>query len=57
MSNGGIEMNVEKIVKGRIKDNERLFNKNDYSIIEENINLIEKIYLLGYLDAREIYMI
>ena len=45
---------AKKIVKKRIFDNERNFNKKEIYSIEKNENLIIKIYLLGFLDAKKI---
>lgn len=50
-----MEDNIVKIVKGRVKENKILFKKEEYIIIEENMNIVKQIYLLGYLDARSIY--
>ena len=41
---------MEKLIKERIKENERLFNKEELTFINENIKTINKIYLLGILD-------
>lgn len=46
---------VEEIVKERIKENKELFNKDEYNILEGNINLAKKMYILGFINAREIY--
>lgn len=46
---------VEKIMKERIKENEKLFNKNDLKIINNNINIMKKIYLMGLINGREIW--
>lgn len=46
---------VEEIVKERIKENKELFNKDEYNILEGNINLTKKMYILGFMNARSIY--
>lgn len=46
---------VEEIVKERIKENKALFNNREYNILEENINLAKKMYILGFINARSIY--
>ncbi|HJJ07562.1 MAG TPA: hypothetical protein OIM35_08170 [Clostridiaceae bacterium] len=46
---------IEEIVKERIKENKALFNKDEYNILEGNINLAKKMYILGFINARNIY--
>lgn len=43
---------IEEILKERIKENEKLFNKKELKIVKENKNIIEKIYLIGILDGK-----
>lgn len=42
--------NVEEIVKQRISKNEKLFTIEELKIIENNFNMVTKIYLLGIVD-------
>ena len=42
---------VEKILLERIKENKKFFSKDEISGVEENIEIGEKIYILGVLDA------
>ena len=42
---------VEKILLERIKENKKIFSKDEISVVEENIEIVEKIYFLGVLDA------
>lgn len=42
---------VEKILLERIKENKKFFSKDEISVVEENIEIGEKIYILGVLDA------
>lgn len=46
---------VEEIVRERIRENKMLFNNEEHNILEENINLAKKMYILGFINAREIY--
>ncbi|MEF2641526.1 MAG: hypothetical protein U0O04_03945 [Clostridia bacterium] len=46
---------VEEIVKERIRENKELFNKDENNILEGNINLAKKMYILGFINARNIY--
>lgn len=50
-----MEKEIVEIVKERLEENKGLFSKKEYSIIEENINIVKKIYLLGFINARNIY--
>lgn len=49
------EISVEKILKERIKENEELFNKEEIALLNNNIRIIKKIYLLGLINGRNIY--
>lgn len=42
---------MKEIVKGRVKENEKLFTKEELNFIKDNSKLIEKIYLLGSVDC------
>lgn len=42
---------VEKILLERINENKKIFSKDEISVVEENIEIGEKIYILGELDA------
>lgn len=46
---------VEEIVKERIKENEKLFTKKELKFINNNFNLIKKIYLIGVINSKEIW--
>ena len=50
-----MENNMEKLIKERIKENEKLFNKKELIFLYNNVNIIQKIYLLGVLDNNCIY--
>lgn len=41
---------IEEILKERIEENEELFSGEELKIIKDNVNIIEKIYLIGILD-------
>ncbi len=45
-------MNLEKLVKERIEENEKLFNKEEICFINEKMETIKKIYLLALLDTK-----
>ncbi len=46
-----VENSVERIVVERIKENKKLFNEKELKIINDNVNIIKKIYILGILDV------
>ena len=48
-------MELEEYVKERIKENEKLFSKEDLEIINSSIKVIKKIYLIGLVNGRNIY--
>lgn len=45
-------MNLEKLIKERIEENEKLFNKEEIYFINKKIETIKKIYLLALLDTK-----
>lgn len=46
---------VEKIVKERIKENEKLFTMEELKIIKDNAKIVKKIYLIGLVNGKQIY--
>lgn len=48
-------MKMEKITKDIINNNKELFSENELEIINQNIKIVKKIFLLGLLSGREIY--
>ena len=49
------KLNVEKIVKERIKENEKLFTGEELIFLNNHVNLIKKIYLIGLMNGKQIY--
>lgn len=45
-------MNFEKLVKERIEENEKLFNKEEICLINKKMKTIKKVYLLALLDTK-----
>lgn len=43
-------MELEEIVKERIKENKKLFSKEELEMINSSIKVVKKIYLLAFLD-------
>jgi hypothetical protein len=48
-------MELEEIVKERIKENEKLFSKEELETIENNIILTKKVYMIGLVNGKQIY--
>lgn len=46
---------VNEIVKDRIKENEKLFTKQELKFIKNSNNIIKKIYLIGLIDGKNIW--
>ena len=44
-------MDKKKIIKERIKDNEKIFNSKQLKFIQKNQEFIMKIYMLGSMDT------
>lgn len=45
---------MNNFIKKRIKDNEKIFNKEELLQIEKNYIIIKKIYLIGLSDGQKI---
>lgn len=48
-------MELEEIVKERIKENKKLFSKEELKTIENNIILTKKVYMIGLVNGKQIY--
>lgn len=48
-------MELEEIVKERIKENEKLFSEEELETIENNIILTKKVYMIGLVNGKQIY--
>lgn len=46
---------VEEIVRKRVQENQKLFTKEELKFIENNMELMKKLYLLGLTNGKEIY--
>lgn len=49
------KINVEKFIRERLKENEDLFTKEEQKYISENKECVKKIYLLGFINAKNCY--
>ncbi len=48
-------MELEEIIDEIILENEELFNKEELLMINSNLKVIKKIYLLGLINGKQIY--
>lgn len=48
-------MELEEIIEEIILENEELFNKEELLMINSNLKVIKKIYLLGLINGKQIY--
>lgn len=48
-------MGLEEIIDEIILENEELFNKEELLMINSNLKVIKKIYLLGLINGKQIY--
>ena len=48
-------MGLEEIIEEIILENEELFNKEELLMINSNLKVIKKIYLLGLINGKQIY--
>ena len=49
------KINVESFVSERLKENENLFTEEELKNINMNKECAKKIYLLGFINARNCY--
>ena len=49
------EINNDIFIERALTDNKELFSAKEYRMAFKHIELTRKIYLLGYVNAREIY--
>lgn len=42
---------LEKFLEKRVENNKKIFTENELQIIKDNMELINKVYLLGILDS------
>lgn len=50
-------MKIEKIFEERVEENRKLFTEKDMLTINNNKDIMKKIYLLGLMNGRDIYNI
>lgn len=46
---------MEKFIKERIKENEKLFSKEELLNIERNFKIYRKVYIIGCINMKEVY--
>lgn len=46
-----MQKEILELLKKRIKDNNTIFQKEELKVVKENTKTMEKIYLLGMMDA------
>lgn len=46
----------DEIIEERIKENKELFKEEELKCMANNFDLVKKIYLLGLINGREIYI-
>ena len=49
-------MEIKEFIKQRINENKNLFEQKELEAIENNENLIKKIYLLGGMDSTNAFL-
>ena len=51
-----MKKDVEEIIRERIEENKNLFTEDEIKKINKEIMLIKKMYVLGFINARQIYI-
>ena len=54
MKNTEKEDKIKNFLQKRISENKKLFSKKELEIIEKNISIFKKIYILGLSDLNDI---
>ena len=52
-----VYIKIEKIFEERVEENRKLFTEKDMLTINNNKDIMKKIYLLGLINGRDIYNI
>lgn len=47
-------LNLDKFIRKRVKDNQNLFARAELECIEKNLTTIKKIYLLALSDSKQL---
>ena len=55
MKNNYQRITLEEIVREKIKENEQLFSEEELNIINHNLKMTKKIYLLAIINGKQIY--
>lgn len=50
-----MKKDVEEIIRERIEENKNLFTEDDLKKIKRDSILVKKMYILGFVNARQIY--
>lgn len=50
------DKNLEDFIREVIEENRKLFKKYELEKMNENMELVKKIYLLGFINARQCYL-
>ena len=49
------KITLDKFVEKRLKENKKKFTKEEWEIIKDYPQIVKKIYLLGFINAKECY--
>ncbi|MCI8636970.1 MAG: hypothetical protein HFJ36_03845 [Clostridia bacterium] len=49
------KITLDKFVEKRLKENKKKFTKEEWEIIKDYPQMVKKIYLLGFINAKECY--
>lgn len=49
------KITLDKFVEKRVKENKKLFTKKEWKIVKSNLKIVKKIYLLGFINAKQCY--
>jgi len=52
-----MKKDVEEIIRERIEENKNLFTEDELKFINNKINIIKKVYLIGLINGRQMYKV
>lgn len=49
------KITLDKFIEKRVKENKKLFTKEEWKIIKSYPKIVKKVYLLGFINAKQCY--
>lgn len=49
------KITLDKFIEKRVKENKKMFTKEEFEFIKSYPQIVKKVYLLGFVNAKECY--